>query len=232
MARTSDPHAATIKAWETRGRARPGTGSAVGPTQQGSDWSGGRRPASMHSAAVPLTELPDPEFPETKDYARFIAARDSHPLVAFMSDLSESDLADRRVFLSKDGNTGYTLDKNGDFGNLFSLPSAGLGRGSRAILEGVARGAQTLDCYNGVLPTLYMKFGFVPVARTKFVTKYAPKRWDYAQFDNPDPIFMRYAGGDRRTLRERVGTFPKVDLDGVRRVDDYDAGQTAARSAQ
>jgi len=221
VARTSDPHAATIKAWETRGRARPGTGSAVGPTQQGGDW-GGRK----------STEPSDPEFPETKDYARFIAARDSHPMSAFMSDLSESDLADRRVFLAKDGKTGYTLDKNGDFGNLFNLPGGEPGRGSRAILEGVARGAQTLDCYDGVLPTLYMKYGFVPVARTKFVTKYAPKRWDYAQFDNPDPIFMRYAGGDRRTLRERVGTFPKVDLDGVRRVDDYDAGQAAARSAQ
>jgi len=31
MARTSDPHAATVKAWETRGRALPGTGSS--PTQ-------------------------------------------------------------------------------------------------------------------------------------------------------------------------------------------------------
>ena len=31
MARTSDPHAATVKAWETRGRALPGTGS--NPTQ-------------------------------------------------------------------------------------------------------------------------------------------------------------------------------------------------------
>lgn len=31
MARTNDPHAATVKAWETRGRALPGTGSS--PTQ-------------------------------------------------------------------------------------------------------------------------------------------------------------------------------------------------------
>lgn len=213
MGRTKDPHAASIQAWRTRARESGGSESI----QQGTDWSGR---LSDESA----------EFPETRDHKAFIAARDSHPMAAFMSPLSEDDLKGRRVFMSKDRKTGYTIDENGDFGNLFNLPGGEAGRGSRAIIEGVQRGAKTLDCYDGHLTKLYVQHGFVPVARIKFNREYAPEGWDYDRFDNPDVVFMRYSGGDPRLLKARAGQFPKVKSNVAPYVDSYEAGQTAARS--
>jgi hypothetical protein len=210
VARTSDPHSATLKAWETRGRARAGSGSD--PTQiRGGNAYGGEE-----------------EFPETKDYAGFIKARSQHPLTAYTSPLSESDLKDRHVFMSKDGKTGYTIDQNGDLGNVFNLPGGEKGRGSRAVVDAIQRGAKTLDCFDGFLPQFYVDHGFVPVARLKFDPAQAPATWE-KRFGTPDVVFMRYEGGPRRTLGARRGSFGKVRLEDAGYVSDYDSGQSAAR---
>jgi len=220
MARTKDPHAATVKAWETRGRARPGGGS--GATQRRDDW---KKKVTSADVAADGTE-----FPETKDYARFREEIARHPLSQFTTPLTEEELSKRRVFLSEDGKTGYTLTDDDDLGNVFNMPGEERrGRGSRAVIEAVARGAKTLDCYDDVLPDYYQRHGFVPVARVKWDDKYAPPNWDYARFGRPDVVFMRYEGGDRRTLRERVGTFSMKEVKSVPRVDSYEAGQAAAR---
>lgn len=84
MARTSNPHEAAIKAWETRGRAHPGAGS--NPTRVRSEyfskrgWSGPRTftPSQMVFAAREYSEE------EVRDFTR----------KTFGRELSRDDIAD------------------------------------------------------------------------------------------------------------------------------------------
>ena len=58
--------------------------------------------------------------------------------------------------------------------------------------EAVSLGGRYLDCFDGMLPCLYAKYGFVPVAKLPFDPDYAPEDWNYARDKTPDIIFMAH----------------------------------------
>lgn len=66
MARTADPHAATLKAWETRGRRQEGEGRA--PTQVRGDFATGQWRDFPETKANPLWKQPKPEYDENVPY--------------------------------------------------------------------------------------------------------------------------------------------------------------------
>jgi len=78
-------------------------------------------------------------------------------------------------YLSDDGLSGFALSADGsgdsDLRGVFSLVK---GRGDRLVSEAVFYGANTLDCFDGYLPTLYAKHGFVESVRQPNWTEGGP----------------------------------------------------------
>ena len=183
-------------------------------------------------------DLPDVGFSLTSDSKTFLEERNKSGRPENFSDHAPEDLDAARKFLSQDRRTGYIITPDGDFGNLFNnkgpngekLPGAG----KAAIVEGVKNGALTLDCYNGqpgkkgFLPILYSKYGYEPVAKLKWNDDYAPPGWDYESKGRPDVIVMAYKGGDRSTIQDRAGTFPRYQPP-KEYSDDFDAAKQRAR---
>lgn len=64
--------------------------------------------------------------------------------------------------LTADKRSGYYVTGDGYWGGLFSLTP---GRGDALVADAIAHGALTLDCFDGYLPTLYARHGFVETDR-------------------------------------------------------------------
>ena len=63
--------------------------------------------------------------------------------------------SDKELFLHEDGKNGFILD-NGDLQSVFSTNN----QGKRSVWLAIAKGAVTLDCFDGFLPDWYPHFGF------------------------------------------------------------------------
>lgn len=110
----------------------------------------------------------------------------------------EDEYRKMRLFTTEDGSAGFAL-KDGD--EIVSVYSHG-GPQNRAVGQAllataVAQGGRRLDCFDTILPRLYARAGFVPVARLAWDDEEAPDGWDYdtyERFNNgrPDVVFMAY----------------------------------------
>lgn len=79
-------------------------------------------------------------------------------------------------YLAGDGLSGYVLRPDGE---LVYVWSKARGRGDELVADAVRNGARYLDCFDGYLPTLYARHGFV-------VTNREPN-WTPG---GPDVVFM------------------------------------------
>lgn len=105
----------------------------------------------------------------------------------------EADYAGMRLFLAKDGKSGFALKPDGDIVSVFSQGGAG-----RAVMElAVSTGGKKLDAFDTILPEFYSAHGFVAVSRLTWDDSQAPEGWDkaaLARYNNgqPDVVFMVY----------------------------------------
>lgn len=91
----------------------------------------------------------------------FEAAReDSEAIREATSDFSHVE--GTIYVLTTDERSGYAIRPDGDLVFVFSLER---GRGATIVADAIANGAETLDCFDGYLPTLYARHGFVEYAR-------------------------------------------------------------------
>lgn len=67
-----------------------------------------------------------------------------------------------RYFLAGDDQSGFVIRADGDLTNVWSVER---GRGDEIVRDALRNGAETLDCFDGYLPTLYARHGFVEYAR-------------------------------------------------------------------
>ena len=108
-----------------------------------------------------------------------------------------------RIFLSEDKKSGFVI-KNGD--DLVSVFSARGTNSGDAIVEcAIAAGARRLDCFNTILPDLYARHGFVPVAKLKFNREFAPYDWDYDFFSGKQITGKRKDGSDKYSINFNDG---------------------------
>lgn len=132
-----------------------------------------------------------------------------------------------RMLITDDGRAGVAI-KNDEIVSLFVRPDSTHQGASRALLAtAVQLGGRRLDCFDTVLPKLYAREGFVPVARLTWSNDHAPPGWDpqlYAAYNNgrPDVVFMAY---DPSAIDSRY------DPTAGRRVTDDDDGENTARGA-
>jgi len=67
-------------------------------------------------------------------------------------------------FLTDDLQSGFRIGWNGELTGVFSLVK---GRGDVLVSESVSLGATHLDCFDGYLPTLYGRHGFMEARRER-----------------------------------------------------------------
>ena len=129
------------------------------------------------------------------DPGRFRAALDANVKPKYRNHVTrysaeEYGAMGAKTYLFEDGKTGFALKPDGDVISVFS----GNGHGSAAIQAAIEFGGKKLDCYDPKLPKIYAKFGFGEYERWKWDDQYAPKGWDYGEFDSPDVVLMRLGG--------------------------------------
>ena len=155
------------------------------------------------------------EVDNPKDFHEAItASKEGNKYAAAVFVYDVADYGKDRLFVTKDGKAGVALTPEGDIVSVFSH-NEGKGRAPQLVLNAIKEGGTHLDHYDTYLTKYYSKFGFKPVARTKWNEAFAPKDWNKETFKDwnngePDVVVMVYEGGDPKTLHERVGKFESV----------------------
>lgn len=157
------------------------------------------RMEALKEQGIPVSELY--ELNAKKSAGDFHAAisklKENNPYHASVYVYDETEYATMRLFTNDDGTAGVAL-KGDEIVSVFVLPtSKDKGSGQSLIAQAVAQGGKRLDAYDTVLPKIYAKEGFVPVARVPWTDSYAPDDWDksvYAKYNNGEPavVFMAY----------------------------------------
>lgn len=110
----------------------------------------------------------------------------------FLTYLGESDLEGSRLYLSiqHKGLVGYAIDSNNELFGLFN--NSGIkGLGKSAILDAIKNGADSLFCFDGYLPKLYIQFGFVITKTALWDETLAPQNWNYSKYGRPNVVWMK-----------------------------------------
>ena len=143
------------------------------------------------------------------------------------------DMIDKggRLLVSKDGLVGVKIEVDGNIGSGFShLSNTKQNALLPFLVAGIKMGARYTNCYDTYLPKYYAKFGFVATGRMAFEPSMAEKGWQNSILKNkPDVVFMKYDGGDRTTIEDRIGTFPKYEITDGKYIEDYEEGEQKAR---
>lgn len=125
------------------------------------------------------------------------ALREGNRFAASVYVYSDDEYAGMRLLVTDDGRSGIAL-KGDEIVSLYAHRDSNHPGAANSMLEtAVAAGGQRLDCFDTVLPAIYARSGFVPVARLKWNDDYAPDGWKYntyAAFNGgrPDVVFMAY----------------------------------------
>lgn len=122
--------------------------------------------------------------------SEFVAARDKSSRINYLSPIKPDDLSGYKLFASRDRTVGVAVSPTGDINNVFNNDGP-KGAGAKAVKVAIANGGVTLDCYAGFLPMYYSKLGFEETSRVKFDPQYAPPKWNYAEQNSPDVVYMR-----------------------------------------
>jgi len=126
-----------------------------------------------------------------------------------------------RMFVTDDGKAGYALKGDEIVSVFVHSDSKYRGAAGSLIASAVELGGRRLDCYDTVLPAVYAREGFVPVARIDWNGEYAPDDWDYGTYSGfndgrPDVVLMAYdpAAVDSsydRTAGTRVADYDEAE---------------------
>lgn len=116
--------------------------------------------------------------PEGFGFAFTLARGISDQILAATSpfDFDSDDVSRRDYWLTLDGRSGFAIDSDDTLLFVFSLER---GRGSALVTKAVEEGARNLDCFDGYLPELYARHGFVETRREA--------NWTPGE---PDVVFM------------------------------------------
>lgn len=152
--------------------------------------------------------------------------REGNRFAASVYVYSDDEYAGMRLLVTDDGRSGIAL-KDDEIVSLYAhCDSNHLGAANAMLETAVAAGGRRLDCFDTVLPAIYAKSGFVPVARLKWNDDYAPEGWDYATYvafngGRPDVVFMAH---------DPVSVDSRYKRGSGRYVNSYDEGIDAVRT--
>lgn len=186
-----------------------------------------KRAQHLRSLGESTPELYELHPRDAETYRRQMETlRDGNRFAASVYVYSDDEYEGMRLLVTDDGRSGIAL-KDDEIVSLYAHHDSNHSGAANSMLEtAVAAGGRRLDCFDTVLPAIYAKSGFVPVARLKWNDDYAPDGWDYdtyAAFNGgrPDVVFMAHdpASVDSRYQRGSG-----------RYVNSYDDGIDAVRA--
>ena len=125
------------------------------------------------------------------------ALREGNPHASSVYVYNDDEYASMRLFVTDDGRSGIALNDD-EIVSLYAHQDSNHPGAANSMLEtAVAAGGRRLDCFDTVLPAIYAKSGFVPVARLKWDDDYAPDGWNYELYQRynggrPDVVFMAH----------------------------------------
>lgn len=143
---------------------------------------------------------------------------------AFVTRHSIEEYSEMRLFLSVDGNAGIAITSDN---NIVSIFNGGEKKGLLKTLLPVAIecGGRKLDNYNSPkLSGMYELYGFNPVSKVKFNSKFAPDDWNYERDGEPDVVFWIHNGDTAQDVVVNFGRY-KVPWDVVQEFSTYDEAE-------
>jgi hypothetical protein len=115
----------------------------------------------------------------TASPAEFLAARNLSQRKEYFTPHTPEEIADFKLFMNHDGTVGAAVAPDGDIQSVFNN-SGVKGAGAAAIEVAKKLGGKKLDAFDGKLPSIYSKHGFVEEHREK---NYSP--------GGPDVVYMK-----------------------------------------
>jgi hypothetical protein len=161
------------------------------------------------------------ELPKTPDAtARFqesiIESKNQNPFGGAVYVYSPEEYSGMRLFLSKDGGTGFAL-KEDDIVSVFNTKRKGVkGTTLSALMLAVQEGGRKLDAFDSLLPQIYSKAGFRISSRTAWSDDFAPPEWNKELFKKwnqgePDVVFMHYDPDSTEVFDQLSGAYNPED---------------------
>lgn len=123
-------------------------------------------------------------------------------------DTHELDEYTSMKCISFDGGLGgVAVEKDGNIVSVFKHPDSNIkGYMRYAMTAAVLNGGTKLDCYSirGALPTMYSRYGFIPVCKIRFNREFAPPNWNYERDGEPDIVFMVHSGDTLEEMESKI----------------------------
>lgn len=128
--------------------------------------------------------------------------------------------AQMRCYLSRDGQMGFAIKKNGDLVSVFSRDGK---RGAlrRIMPTAIALGAKKLDCYGGGQQNMYAQFGAKATGKTNFIRAYAPEDWTGRKKDKHKIVAM-ILPKSLRAMERAYDSNAQINMGKVRQFNSYD----------
>lgn len=159
-----------------------------------------------------------------KFYEAIGQAKARNPYGPFVTQHEISDYAKMRLFITTDKTAGIAITEDN---NIVSVFNGGEKRGVLKTLLPVAieQGGRKLDNYNSKgLSSLYELYGFNPVSKVKFNSKFAPDDWNYERDGEPDVVFWIHNGDSAEDVVLNFGRY-EVPWDAVQEFQTYEEAE-------
>lgn len=140
---------------------------------------------------------------------------------AFVTQHSIEEYAEMKLFITLDETAGIAITSDN---NIVSIFNGGEKRGVLKTLLPLAigHGGRKLDNYNSSkLSSMYELYGFNPISKTKFNSKFAPDDWNYARDGEPDIVFWIHNGDTAEDVVLNFGRYV-IPWDSVQEFDSYE----------
>lgn len=165
---------------------------------------------------LPIKIATPEEFCKAIEKAKII-----HPYGSFVTQHSVEEYNQMKLFITLDGNAGIAITSDN---NIVSIFNGGEKRGVLKTLLplAISYGGRKLDNYNSnKLSSMYELYGFNPISKVKFNSKFAPDDWNYERDGEPDIVFWIHNGDSAEDVVLNFGRY-EVPWDIVQEFDTYE----------
>lgn len=150
-------------------------------------------------------------------------AKKEIPQGPYVTTHTPEEYSKMKTYLTEDGHSGVAVTEDGDIVSVFNnkLKSKINGGATQLLVTALDNGGKKLDNFAGRLSDIYEEHGFVPVAKTKFNSEFAPPDWK-PEFGEPDIIFYVHNGDAPLDVAAKRGTYPTYDKSAIPEFASYD----------
>ena len=170
---------------------------------------------------IPIKEATAEEF-----YQAIGNAKNINEYGAFVTQHTVDEYGDmQHLFITLDGTAGIAITKDN---NIVSVFNGGEKRGLLKTLLPIAieNGGRKLDNYSSKkLSSMYELYGFNPISKVKFNSKFAPDDWNYERDGTPDVVFWIHNGDSAADVVINFGRYV-VPWDAVQEFATYEEAET------